>query len=109
MYWGSRQDGSCSAGVGSLSPNENQMLMNQTIVAAEALALKPPLSHTQKTTHSPIAPLRPPPALFHSRFIPSSSTLALLTYSFSLCQVLVPVSELQKQAQWPFPSGHILA
>lgn len=58
VYWKSGQDGSCSAGVGSLSPNENQMLMNQAIVAgsaSEALALTPQLhplrSHTHR--HSP--------------------------------------------------------
>lgn len=57
VYWRSGQDGSCSAGVCSLSPNENQMLMNQAIVAcSEALALKPPLSHTQKHTHPPPHP-----------------------------------------------------
>lgn len=41
----SRQDRSCSAGVGNLRPNENQMLMNhmnQAIVAA----LRPLLTHT---------------------------------------------------------------
>lgn len=107
VYWRSGQDGSCSAGVGSLSPNENQMLMNQAIVAgpaSEALALKPPLSHTQTHTHT-----QPPLSFFHSRFILNSSTLRFLTHLFSLCQVFVQVSELQKQAQWSFSSGHILA
>lgn len=33
VYWKSGRDGSCSAGVCSLSSNANQMLMNQAIVA----------------------------------------------------------------------------
>ncbi len=58
VYWKSGQDRSCSAGVGSLSPNENQMLMNQAIVAgsaSEALALKTPPTHTHThaCAHSP--------------------------------------------------------
>lgn len=94
VYWKSGHDGSCSAGVGSLSPNENQMLMNQAIVtgsASEALALKPPLSHT----HTP--PDHPPVPLFHSYLI-----------TLPLCQVLVQVSELQRQAQRPFAGGNLL-
>ncbi len=65
VYWKSGQDRSCSAGVGSLSPNENQMLMNQAIVAgsaSEALALKPSRTHTQTHTHFPhllVTPLCP--------------------------------------------------
>lgn len=73
VYWKSRQDRSCSAGVGNLSPNENQMLMNQAIVAgsaSEALALKPPLAHTHTRS------LPPPP---HHHPLLSSFTLALIS------------------------------
>lgn len=113
VYWKSRQDRSCSAGVGNLSPNENQMLMNQAIVAgsaSEALALKPPLAHTH-TLSSPSSSSPPPSVLFHScsHFISSSSTFRSLTHSFSLCQVPVQVSQFQKQAQRPHASGHLLA
>lgn len=70
VYWKFGQDGSCSAGVGSPGPNENQMLMNQTIVAAsasEALALNTPTSLPS-----------PALALFHSLcFHPWLSYLSL--------------------------------
>lgn len=69
VYWKSRQDRSCSAGVGSLSPNENQMLMNQAIVAgsaSEALALKLLLytcthahTHTRTSPTSSLPPSSP--------------------------------------------------
>lgn len=81
VYWKSGQDGSCSAGVCSLSPNENHMLMNQTIVAgsaSEALALKPRslihmlfLSLSLPTSSS--APLVLSLLLLHSYFFPSLS------------------------------------
>lgn len=110
VYWKSGQDRSCSAGVGSLSPNENQMLMNQAIVAgsaSEALALKPPLTHRRTLPPPPRRPLCPP---FHSHFIPSSSNLTIAHPTHCLlCQVPVQVSQLQKQAQRPHAGGHLLA
>lgn len=73
VYWKSGQDRSCSAGVGSLSPNENQMLMNQAIVAgsaSEALALKPPLTHRRTLTPASSSPPLPPFSLsFHPQLI----------------------------------------
>lgn len=99
VYWKSGQDGSCSAGVCSLSPNENQMLMNQTIVAgsaSEALALKPrSLIHTDThafslsfSPHLLISPLWS----FHSYFFTLISSLACLTHdcssTHSLCRFL---------------------
>lgn len=61
------RDRTCSAGVGSLSSNENQMLMNQTIVvgsAREAFALT--AKHTRTHTHTQF---------------PGSSTICSLTGS----------------------------
>lgn len=63
------QDRTCSAGVGSLSSNENQMLMNQTIVvgsARQAFALT--ATHTHTHVHTPTQ-------------FPGSSTLCSLTGS----------------------------
>lgn len=85
VYWKSGQDRSCSVGVGSLSSNENQMLMNQAIVAgsaSKALALKlKPL-----TLKLPPPPHYSPLPLFHSHshFIPSSSSLRMLSPLLSL-------------------------
>ena len=110
VYWKSGHDRSCSAGVGSLSPNENQMLMNQAIVAgsaSEALALKPPLTHRRALPPPPHRPPLPPFSLsFHPQLIKPydrSPTHCLL------CQVPVQVGQLQKQAQRPHAGGHLLA
>lgn len=119
VYWKSLQDGSYSAGVCNLSPNENQMLMNQDIVvgwSSEALALT---STTQTFTHTAHTRTVPPPSLQPSLlpfpslfdFICSSSPLRSLTHSLfsSPCQVPVQVSQFPKQTQRPYARGHLLA
>lgn len=60
----SRQDRSCSAGVGNLSPNENQMLMNQAIVAGSTCTKAS--AHTHTHTHARPSPLpHLPPSALH--------------------------------------------
>lgn len=113
VYWKSRQDGSYSAGVCNLSPNENQMLMNQDIVAGWSRKAPALTSTTQIFTHTryPRLPSNPLYSFFHRSVISSAALLlcSLRILILSPCQVPVQVSQFPKQTQRPFASGHLLA